>query len=108
MKIVIYLCLIILLSSCASIKLSPKGCDSSASWGEGNVQSHVQDVTKLNEKTIEINTDKTYFVIFNHNINLRELLKEYDYNCQEIQNFRATISSKFFFFKKVSLKFIVQ
>lgn len=103
MKIVLFLISLLVLSSCGSVTLSPKGCNTSAYWGSSSEQTRHLDARTLNIESIKINEDKTYFVPFNKSIEISKVLEENNLACESVASVRVYMESKFIFFKKMIL-----
>lgn len=103
MKVFVIVLVAFLFSSCGSVKVSPRSCNTNAVWGSSFDQLRHLDGRVISQKSIEINKDKTYFVPFNKNINIREILENYQYNCVELDKLRVEVRSYAFFWKKIIL-----
>lgn len=103
MKFVLMLISLLIFTSCGSVTLNPKGCNTNAIWGSSAEQTRHLDARTLNVESIKINSDKTYFVPFNKSIEIKKVLEENNLACESIASVRVLMESKFIFFKKMIL-----
>lgn len=103
MKFILMLISLLVFSSCGSVTLSPKGCNTNAIWGADFNEVRHLDARTLNMEAIKINSDKVYFVLFNKSIEIKKVLEENNLDCASIRSLRVVMESKFIFFKKMIL-----
>ena len=78
---------LLLLNSCGSISLVPRGCKTDGLWGE--------DLSYNEHKEIII--DKSYYVwLFDTEVKLKDILRENKIECSEVKKLRVEIKSTFF------------
>lgn len=85
--------LILLLSSCGTLKVSPQGCKTQIGvWGDDKFSP-------------DITLRKNFRIWFNDNeLKISQLLKENNYNCSQIEKMRVIIEQKFFVDRVVTLE----
>lgn len=83
--------LLFLVSSCGSLRLSPKGCASNGIWGD---KAFLFDL-KFSEEYYVWNVD--------HEVRLKEFLKKRNIDCNEIKKMRVEIKSVFFVKRELSV-----
>ncbi len=97
-KLVIILGTVLMISGCGSLKVNPKSCKSSAVWGSGTEQ--------VDEKVIDLKAKERFYVFYDRDLRIRDLLEEHGIKCEEIKSLRIEISTTMFFLRKVSLKVV--
>ena len=89
--------LILLLTSCGSLTIGPRGCKTDGVWGE--------DLGFSEHKEVVIN--KSYLVfLFDTELKLKDLLNEEKIACSDVKKMRVEIASTFFV--KRDLKIILE
>ena len=91
------LLLLVLVSSCGSLNLVPRGCKTEGVWGEE---------LGYNPHT-EVIIDKNYYVwFFDKELKLKDILNEQKIECSDVKKLRVELRSAFFV--KRDLKIILE
>ncbi|MDO9184181.1 MAG: hypothetical protein Q7U04_17335 [Bacteriovorax sp.] len=82
MKFLFLFLVLFLSSACGALKLNPSGCSGSGVWGSetGNVEF----------------VEEYYVWNADHEVRLKEFLKQRNLDCHEIKKIRVKVTSKFF------------
>ena len=91
MKIILVGLLLFTLCSCGSLRVIPNGCRTEGTWGDLPMEAH---------GGCEIQIHEGYFVFFDdHEVRLKDLVKEAYLECHEIKKIRMEMQT-FFFIKR--------
>ena len=84
----LFLLILLILSSCGSLKLSPFGCHGDAIIGDLPVEG---------KPNTELQFTETYYVWnMDYEVRLKDFLKTKNISCNEVKKMRVTIKSLFF------------
>lgn len=81
--------LMLVCTSCGSLKLSPQACRSPGYWGSNN------DPKEEGEQELKF-TEDYYVLTVDREVRLRDFLKERGVACEEVKKIRVQMSSVFF------------
>ncbi len=98
MKVVLGLLLLVsgLLTSCGSLKVTPKGCKTQGVWGEDLAQNRQESIVK------DSIINESFTVLFNdQEIELGPFLKEKGIECSEIKKMSIQLTSDFFIMREL-------
>lgn len=97
--LLVILGLVMVVSSCGSLKLTPQGCKSPGYWGKKDeAAGHSGE---------QVFSREYYLLTLDKEIRLRDFLKENGVSCEEVRSLRVQLSSSFFIKRKLSV-FIVK
>ena len=88
MRVAILLGSLMMLASCGSLRLTPKGCHSDGTWGERTPLGKLDKETSFREVYYVWNLDQE--------VKLSDFLKKRKIQCNEIKKIRVQIKSVFF------------
>ncbi|MGZ3789495.1 MAG: hypothetical protein ACXVLQ_13280 [Bacteriovorax sp.] len=90
---------LLFLCSCGALSVSPLGCRSEGSWGDGSSLGGPVEEMKLSEEYYVWNDD--------YEVRLKDFLKRHHVNCSEVKKLRVQINSVFFVKRELNI-FIVR
>ena len=83
------------LVSCGSLRIIPNGCHTEGIWGAKPIEAHAGS---------EIQVHEGYFIFFDdHEVKLKDLVKEVFLECKEIQKIRVEVESVFFIRRELNI-----
>lgn len=99
--------LLFVCSSCGSLKISPKACQTNGIWGTSPQSS--REITKEDldeEQFIDLKNQETFLVFYDREIRMKDLLSEHNIKCEEVKKLRIEIETSWFFIRKIALKVV--
>lgn len=100
MKVLYVLSILLCLSSCGSLKLSPQGCKSPGFWGGSPLNG--ERGTQLREQEFDFAEDY-YVLALDKEIRLSDFLKDKGIECADVKKIRVQMSSAFFLKRKIKV-----
>lgn len=98
---------LVLLTGCGNLRINPKSCKTNAVWGFN--PSSIREISREELKETEAITLKAkekFYVFYDRDLRLRDLLEEHAIKCEEVKKLRVEISTSWFFIREVSLKVV--
>lgn len=107
MKLGVLILLFLLATGCGTLRVNPKGCKTLAVWGASPTSSREITREELDdEKVIDLKTKEEFYVFYDRDLRLRDLLAEHGIKCEEVKKLRVVIKTSWFFVREVSLKVV--
>lgn len=106
MRMVLVLTMVFL-TGCGSLKITPRSCKTNAIWGT-NPES-TREITREEleeEQVIDIKARELFYVFYDRELRLRDLLEEHGIKCEEVKKLRVQIKTSWFFVREVFLKVV--
>lgn len=101
------LVVLLLISGCSTIRVTPNGCQTDGVWGDNPTLSRELTLQDLkDEEKIDERAKRSYFTFSRTTARIKDIAEEASINCREIKKMRVEITSKLFFFKEVKLKIV--
>lgn len=95
------------LSSCGSLRVNPKGCQTDGVWGSNPKATRAITKNEIEEeKSIDLKATENFLVFYNRDLRLKDLLQEHNIKCEEVKKIRVGITTKWFFIREVSLRVV--
>lgn len=85
--------ILVFISSCGSLKVSPIGCKTDGIWG---------DTSLLDKEEIKV-SEEFYVWNVDHEVRLKDFLKKKGIECSEVKKMRVEIKSVFFVSRELSV-----
>lgn len=107
MKKVILVMSLAVLSGCGSLRINPKSCKTNGLWGTNPLST--REITREEieeEKVIDIKSREQFYVFYDRDLRLRDLLEEHGIKCEEVKKIRVELTTKWFFVREVALKVV--
>ncbi|AUN98107.1 hypothetical protein DOM21_10740 [Bacteriovorax stolpii] len=107
MKKVMLVMALVMLSGCGSLRINPKSCKTNALWGTNPLSS--REITREEieeEKVIDIKAREQFYVFYDRDLRLRDLLEEHGIKCEEVKKIRVEMTTKWFFVREIALKVV--
>lgn len=99
--------LVLFATGCGTFRVNPKSCKTNAVWGASPTSSREITREELEEeKIIDLKTKEEFYVFYNRDLRLRDLLEEHGIKCEEVKKLRVVIKTSWFFMREVSLKVV--
>ena len=99
--------LLLSLTSCGSLRVNPKGCQTDGVWGSNPKATRAITKGEIEEeKSIDLKASENFLVFYNRDLRLRDLLEEHNIKCGEVKKIRVAVTTKWFFIREVSLKVV--
>lgn len=92
--------------SCGSLRVTPKGCKSNATYSSNPDVLREVSYDKLVERENEVTLTKKLGVITDTEIRIKDLLKENGLRCEDVKKLRVRIKTTWFFNREVELKVV--
>lgn len=106
-KLIVVTGFLLLASGCGTLRVNPKSCKTNAVWGSSPISSRETTREELeNEKVIDLKTKEEFYVFYDRDLRLRDLLEEHGIKCEEVKKIRIVIKTSWFFMREVSLKVV--
>ena len=106
-KLVVITGIVLLAASCGTLRVNPKSCKTNAVWGASPTSSRETTREELeDEKVIDLKTKEEFYVFYDRDLRLRDLLEEHGIKCEEVKKIRIVIRTSWFFMREVSLKVV--
>lgn len=106
-KLVVVISFVLLTTGCGTLRINPKSCKTSAVWGATPASSREITREELEEeKVIDLKTKEEFYVFYDRDLRLRDLLEEHSIKCEEVKKLRVVIKTSWFFMREVSLKVV--
>ncbi len=107
MKKLMVMSLVLLATGCGTLRVNPKSCKTNAVWGASPTSSREITREELeDEKVIDLKTKEEFYVFYDRDLRLRDLLEEHGIKCEEVKKLRVVIKTSWFFMREVSLKVV--
>lgn len=98
---------LVFLTGCGTLRINPKSCKTNAVWGASPASSREITREELEEeKVIDIKASEEFYVFYDRDIRLRDLLEEHGIKCEEVKKIRMEIKTSWFFLREVSMKVV--
>lgn len=82
-------------ASCGSLRVLPNGCRTDGTWGDHPIEAHGGS---------EIQIHESYFIFFDdHEVKLKDLVKEAYLECNEIKKIRVEMHSSLFIKRELNI-----
>jgi hypothetical protein len=90
--------------SCGSLRVTPKGCKTNATYSSN--PDVLREVTYdiLEDRKNEITMTKNINVINDTEVKIKDILKENGLRCEDVKKLRVRIKTAWFFSREVELK----
>ena len=99
--------LVLFSTGCGALRINPKSCRTDAVWGSSpNSSRGITHEVMEEERVIDIKAKEQFFVFYDRDIRLRDLLNEHGIKCEEVKKLRLVMSTSWFFWREVSLKVV--
>jgi DNA-binding Xre family transcriptional regulator len=87
--------------------VNPKSCKTDGVWGANPLATREITREELEEeKVIDIKARESFYVFYDRDLRLRDLLEEKGIKCEEVKKLRLQIETKWFILREVSLKVV--
>ena len=104
MKITMMVFMLLLATGCGALRINPKSCRTDAVWGSNPLSSREVIRENLEDKsTINIKSKESFFVFYDRDIRLRDILKKHGVRCEEVKKLRVVITTSWFFKREVNI-----
>ena len=104
MKITTMVFMLLLATGCGALRINPKGCRTDAVWGSNPLST--REITRENledKSTIDLKSKEVFFVFYDRDIRLRDILEEHGVKCEEVKKLRVVITTSWFFKREVNI-----
>lgn len=99
--------LVLFSTGCGALKINPKSCKTDAVWGSSPNSSRAITHDEIaEEESIDLKAKESFFVFYNRDIRLRDLLNEHGIKCEEVKKLRLVMKTSWFFVREISLKVV--
>ncbi|MBC7714740.1 MAG: hypothetical protein H7177_15445 [Rhizobacter sp.] len=106
-KLVMIACLLMFVSGCGSLKITPRSCNTKAVWGSNPASSRTSTREEMDdEKILDIKAKDEFYVFSDREIRIRDILESHGIKCEEVKKLRVEIKTSWFFKREVSLKVV--
>lgn len=106
-KSLFMMALVLFSTGCGALKINPKSCRTDAIWGASpNAVRGITREEQEDERVIDLKAKEEFFVFYDQDVRLRDLLAEHGMKCEEVKKLRLTIKTSWFFWREVSLKVV--
>lgn len=98
---------LVLFTGCGSLRINPRSCKTKAVWGSNPLST--REITREEieeEKTLELKAKEQFFVFYDRDLRLRDLLEEHGIKCEEVKKLRVEVTTSWFFLREISLKVV--
>lgn len=108
-KLGVWMVLVLSATGCGALRINPKSCKTDAVWGTSpNAVRGITREEQEEERVIDIKAKEQFFVFYDRDIRLRDLLEEHGIKCEEVKRLRLVMNTSWFFWREVSLKVVKQ
>lgn len=106
-KLFFMMALVLSATGCGALRINPKSCKTDAIWGiSPNATRGITRDEQEEERVIDIKAKEQFFVFYDRDVRLRDLLEEHGIKCEEVKRLRLVINTSWFFWREVSLKVV--
>lgn len=107
MKITLMFVLFLTSTGCGTLRVNPKSCKTNAVWGTSPNSSRETTREDLeDERIIDLKAKEEFYVFYDRDLRLRDLLEAHGIKCEEVKKIRVVIKTSWFFVREVSLKVV--
>lgn len=102
MKITLMVFTVMLATGCGALRINPKSCKTEGVWGAN--PNSTREITReevLDEKVLDIKSKEEYFVFYDRDIRLRDILAAEGIKCEEVKKLRVVVTTSWFFKREV-------
>ena len=102
MKITMMVFMLLLATGCGALRINPKGCRTDAVWGSN--PNSTREITREDleeESTVDIKSKEDFFVFYDRDLRLRDLLEEHGISCAEVKKLRVVVTTSWFFKREI-------
>lgn len=92
--------------SCGSLRVTPKGCKTNATYSSNPEVLREVSYDKLVERENEVTMTKKIGVITDTEVKIKDILKENGLRCEDIKKLRVRIKTTWFFSREVEIKVV--
>lgn len=108
-KLFFMMALVLSATGCGALRINPKSCKTDAVWGlSPNAVRGITREEQEEDRVVDIKAKEQFFVFYDRDIRLRDLLSEHGIKCEEVKKLRLVMSTSWFFWREVSLKVVKQ
>ncbi len=107
MKNLVLVGFVLVLSGCGTLRVNPKSCKTNAVWGASPESS--REITReelKEEKVIDLKTKEEFYVFYDRDLRLKDLLEEHGIKCEDVKRLRVVIKTSWFIKREVFLKVV--
>ena len=106
-KLMVVISLVLLATGCGTLRVTPRSCKTNALWGVSPSSSREITREELEEeKVIDLKTKEEFYVFYDRDLRLRDLLEEHGIKCEEVKKLRVVIKTSWLFMREVTLKVV--
>ena len=94
--------IVLLATGCGALRINPKSCKTEGVWGANPNSS--REITREeieDEKTLDIKSKEEFYVFYDRDVRLRDILAEQGIKCEEVKKLRVIVTTSWFFKREI-------